>query len=104
MLKALAVLVGLTGAAQAQQCIPLETYSGLAKEVNAKLVTADGDQFVKDYNAALGFTLPADSDPIGMIFVIGDKSVLIAIVEREGCVKYAANVPLHKHQTALRGV
>lgn len=110
MLKVLAVvsaLVAVPSIAQAAQCVPLANYdaaianAGIPREA---VVTAQGADFVVAYSNALGFPVPADSNPVGMFFITGPKVVLVAIVEAEGCVKYATRVPIWKHQQALAGI
>lgn len=110
MLRVLAMcaaLIGAAGAASAAECVPLDTYDAAIANAGvprSAVVTAQGAEFVIEYSAALGFPLPADSNPIGMFFITGPSVVLVAIVETEGCVKYATRIPLWKHQQALSGV
>lgn len=110
MLKVLAVIgaiVAAPGVAQSAQCVPLANYDAAiagAGIPRSAIVTAQGADFVVAYSSALGFPVPVDSNPVGMFFITGPKVVLVAIVEAEGCVKYATRVPLWKHQQALAGI
>lgn len=109
MLKILAMCAALccvTSMANASQCVPIEEYDALIESSGvprSAIVAKRGADFVISYNDALGFSIPADSKPIGMFFIIGPVVVLAAIVEDGGCVKYATRIPLWKHQRALTG-
>jgi hypothetical protein len=66
------------------------------------IVMSGGD--VKSYSDALGHALPEDSNSEKLIFVVKGVTVLVILVEKEGCAKYTMRVPLWKHQQALNGV
>ena len=66
------------------------------------IVVVDDIMFINDYTKALGLPIPDDSQPQYMMFIALNGQVYIALVEPDGCIKYAKTIPLVKHSVAFK--
>ncbi len=85
--------------AQDGRCEPVETIIetlGDADIPGMTITTEDGSDFVRAYAAMMRLPIPAESDPVGALFIEikdGPRHVLrFGIIERAGCVRFHASV------------
>lgn len=57
--------------------------------------------FAAVYSGALGLTIPADAQMIGMFFVEGPDAVFVGLIGKNGCVRYTIIIPRQAHEFAM---
>lgn len=77
---------------------------GLEEEAIVVVYDADHPGFVESYHAALGWSIPSESEPIGMLFLLGGSVVLLALIEPEDCVRFHAKIQSAIHGAVWRRV
>lgn len=96
----------LSSPAIASECIPIARFDAEIAQMNMPNVSVyrtDDLSFVNAYTKALGFSLPDNSAPVGMMVVTHQNRALVMLVENEGgkCIRYSATIPLQAHQAAF---
>lgn len=95
-------------AANAGQCeapmAHLDAYQADADALSMPLsirMEADHPGFAAVYSNALGLSIPADSQMVGIFFVEGPDAVFVGLIEVGGCVRYTIIIPRQAHDFAM---
>lgn len=86
------------------RCVPLPEVAKDIKDHDippSALSKLLGDDLAQKYIQAAGIEIKGETDPIGVFFVTVKDIVFTFLVERQGCVRWAIQVPQVQHEKAM---